>query len=460
MKRLIVNLVALIIALLGNGKSYAEQFKYKWINSSIVEDAIERPKAQSSDKNLVITLEGNPTDGTGCAYIFYENPRTNKFDLKVEVEGESKNSFTIRPEALKGLTTFKFQFYKNPNSAIGNVFEIPIDPKKLDLGSQDQNIKTKEYWLRYCMSQPNFNDPYDDKNNKVYLYFDENGKLLNNLPVNVDQNDKYYLSIISPKEMANRYSLKTVEGIYEPVDLLIRPITKPNLGDKTVSQSAEDMEQIEYAIKLIIAGPFTSDYFRFQITYDDTNANGQAKKMHSEVYSMKVNKLFHVGVGVSLINTNLSNPTFKTISNATDTTIQAFNSGSRTLVTLNVIWYWSVLQQNRKGSIITSGRDVLKDEPTFSLSRIYPTVGVSLDNLFRENLFGGFVYEFARGGSIIIGVHYGKVNELAYKDFQLGNSTFHGNDSDIKIDQVYKAAGFLGVNLDTRIFNILLGANK
>ena len=116
------------------------------------------------------------------------------------------------------------------------------------------------------------------------------------------------------------------------------------------------------------------------------------------------------------------------------------------------------LHQNPKGSTITNGRDVLKDEPTFSFRRLYPTVGVSLDNNFRENFFGRIVYEFAHGGSFIFGVHYGKVNQLADKNFNLGVSKFHGTDSYIKVDQVYRSAMFFGITLDTRIFNILTGS--
>ena len=202
---------------------------------------------------------------------------------------------------------------------------------------------------------------------------------------------------------------------------------------------------------LLVAGPFTSEYFKFSRTHPttgDTDDNGPE-------YSMKINKLYHVGVGVSYIGTNLASPDFRTIFNGTDTTIQSYNGGSRSMLTFNAIWYWSVLQQDHRGSIITSGRDILKDEPSWSFRRVFPTVGISLDGKFDENLFVGAVYEFARGGSIIGGMHYGKVKRLAMKDFTEGVTKFSGKDADIKTENVFKTSWFIGVNLDTRIFNTL-----
>src|SRR6185436_13909779 len=121
------------------------------------------------------------------------------------------------------------------------------------------------------------------------------------------------------------------------------------------------------------------------------------------------------------------------------------------------IWYWSILQQKAKGSVITNGRDVLKDEPTWSLTRIFPTIGVTLDNTFNENFFGGFVYEFARGGSFVAGIHYGRIRKLADKEFELNTTPYFGTTENIRLNNVYRSAFFFGVNVDTRILNTLFG---
>jgi len=119
------------------------------------------------------------------------------------------------------------------------------------------------------------------------------------------------------------------------------------------------------------------------------------------------------------------------------------------------MWYWTVLQQQKAGSVITKGRDILKDEPTWSLNRVFPTIGVSLDNKLSENFFAGIVCEFGRGGSIILGIHYGRVQELSDKAFILNKTVFTGTNEDIRINNVFIPRFFIGVNVDTRIFNAL-----
>ena len=178
------------------------------------------------------------------------------------------------------------------------------------------------------------------------------------------------------------------------------------------------------------------------------------------LYSVKINKLFHVGVGVSIVRSNLEAPEYKTYFNGDDTTIQSFNGGSRTLFTFNVIWYWTIFHQKKEGAVIPNGRDVLKDEPSFSLARLFPTVGVTIDDKFKENFFLGVVYEFARGGSFTAGMHYGRVDRLKDKDFELGKTPFSGTDADIKLDKVYKPGFYIGLNVDTRILNLLFSKGQ
>ena len=199
-----------------------------------------------------------------------------------------------------------------------------------------------------------------------------------------------------------------------------------------------------------------------QISFSSTVTISVKKKTDKNTYTqiasypLRINKLYHVGVGVSLINTTLSSPDFRVTPLTSNTnTISATNTGNRTLITFNVIWYWSLLQNPLNGSVITRGRDVLKDEPSFTVKRLFPTVGVSLDSKYKENFFVGGVYEFARGGSFIAGWHYGKIKELADTKFVLGESNYAGTQDNILTNDKWKWAFFVGVNLDTRIFNLL-----
>ncbi len=349
--------------------------------------------------------------------------------------------------------SLKLTFSKDDAAHTSSVI-VNIKPKEEGgTSSGTETMSISDFIDGNFRNQTNFMNPYDDKHNKVFLYFNENGKMLNSQPVNVDQNDEFHFIIACYKKDKDNYDVEVLEGIYSPSDLTIRPfkIIKNGTATKesTGNASASDHEptQIE-----IVSHPFTSETFKFQISYYDST---EKKYKHSKPYSFTINKLNHVGIGVSYIGTNLASPDFRTIFNGTDTTIQSYNGGSRSMLTFNAIWYWSVLQQDHRGSIITSGRDILKDEPSWSFRRVFPTVGISLDGKFDENLFVGAVYEFARGGSIIGGMHYGKVKRLAMKDFTEGVTKFSGKDADIKTENVFKTSWFIGVNLDTRIFNTL-----
>ena len=122
------------------------------------------------------------------------------------------------------------------------------------------------------------------------------------------------------------------------------------------------------------------------------------------------------------------------------------------MVTFNVIWYWkNTFKYIRTGSDLTRGRDIMK-EPDF-LTRINPTFGVSLDGKLTENFFIGGTFEFARGGSIIAGWHYGKVRQMADSDFVLGEDLFTGTEDEIRLTDKWKWGYFFGITLDTRIFN-------
>jgi hypothetical protein len=361
----------------------------------------------------------------------------------------------------KDKRTFTFKLSNAANPTPKECGSIEITWKKIEKASSaDVELKAQQNKKKIAdqfRRNTSFTNPYNNKADIIDLYFNENGRLLNHLPVNVDQNDIFFMHIVCVKGDELKYRVNVVEGEYAPVDLAIRPFDK--LTDVTgQGDEGEEPEEIakEYTSIVLRSGPYTTDNFKFQIAFDSTDATIR----NGPEYKVKVNKLYHVGVGVSIITSGLENPDYKMHFNGADTTIKAFDGARRTIFTFNVIWYWSILQQKRQGSVIPNGRDILKDEPTFSLSRIFPTIGVSIDNKFKENFFIGAVYEFARGGSLTAGLHYGRVNRLADKNFELEKTKFSGVDEDIKLNQVYKSGFYIGLNVDTRIFNLLFSKGQ
>jgi len=285
-------------------------------------------------------------------------------------------------------------------------------------------------------------------NDIAYICIDPYGNIIGRKPVNLDQDDEIVILMIVPNDPAyDEYSINDNDARYAPSDLSIRPMESisgniPNSGPLSTAQS--------YTVKRFEKGPYTSDDVTFTIMKANTVLNE---------FTIHINPLYHLALGVSYVSTSLENPDYQVVPLTTTTnTIQAVNSGRRTFLTINAIWYWWSTLKYIKGSTLTRGRDVLK-EPGF-FTRINPTFGIGLKGNLENNFFTGFNFEFARGGSITTGWHYGKVTRLLDHSFQTGVTEFSGLQADIKTTNQWKWGTFIGVTLDSRIFNRLFSASK
>lgn len=283
---------------------------------------------------------------------------------------------------------------------------------------------------------------YDVNDDRAFIIVDENGTLMGNSPVNIDQDDIIYVIMIGKPSEIKNYNVDYV-GTYKPVDLQMRSYDTPAITPK-MNSSTKD-----FSARVFTRGPFTSETVTIKIK--------KGKELKSS-YSLRVNKLFHLAFGISANITDLQNPTYVLQPlDATTNTIVAKDNGKRTLMSFNVIWYWrSTFRYLLPGSSITRGRDVLK-EPSF-WERINPSFGVSLNGNFSRNLFFGGNFEFARGGTINAGYHWGKVNKLMVKDFKFGETAYTGTT--VPVSEEWDGRFFIGIMLDTRIFNSLFTTAK
>lgn len=339
---------------------------------------------------------------------------------------ESKRNEEIKISVKCNEISKEFSIFNKYRSTNNNVTKISAD-EYFNKNDKTKNIYSRN--IRYA-------------GNKAYIFLDENGKYLGKLPVNLDEDDIIYLYMAVKKSEKNDYQIDITEGEYSPVDLQILP------GQDIKTQSSLPRE--EWDLIPVIYGPFTSDYFAFSV---------KKKKGENLVtissYKIKINNLYHLQIGASFVATYLRMPEYK-ISPLTDTTntIIDVSNNSRTLITVNVIWYLEpMLKYLFGGSKLMRGRDVLK-EPTF-LQRINPAFGVSLSENIAENFFFGLTLEFARGGNIIGGGHYGKTLQLADEKFELGKTQFNGQQDKIITKDKYEWKWFFGVTLDSRVFNKL-----
>jgi len=372
-------------------------------------------------------------------------------DLAGDLKLQEKDQLKITAQVKAGtLPSFSFTAAASADEKGKSSADTTADNNS---GEDDDTSKTLDEYLASTSATKDdvdlgsvYNNPsrYDKDGNKAYLIVDQNGELIGNYPVNIDQDDIIYVIIVGKKSVISKYTVDFT-GTYSPVDLQMRTFT-PVRSEFTPSAKIPDSDW-DFIVKK--RGPFTSANVVIKIKKSTTAGDALA------TYTMNVNTLFHLGFGVSFNRTTLENPSYRvTPINSTTNTISKYNGGQRNIVSFNVIWYWSsTVKYLLRGDNITRGRDVLK-EPSF-IERINPTFGVSFDKSITDNMFAGLTFEFARGGSLVGGYHFGKVNRLSMPNFVLGTTPFTGADADIKTSQESQRGGFFGLILDTRIFNAL-----
>ncbi len=289
--------------------------------------------------------------------------------------------------------------------------------------------------------------------NRVYLFFYPDGKQIDNFPIPVDQNTVFMIVIVALKADADRYSIQILEGEYAPSYLSLLPPAK-EAGFKMAKDDALECIMFE-------RGPFTTERFRFNIAFEDTT---EIKVEVLQTHSIRINKLYHAGFGVSFVSSKLQNPIYDVAPlDDTNNTIIALNDGSRGMVTINAIWYWPVLNipDAYKVSRLIQGRDILASPAFYRVWELtFPTFGVSLNKEWRSNFFFGLAYEFMRGAHLTFGAHYGEVTRLADEDFMVGRDIFDGTKSDIKTNQVWETDWYVGLTIDTHIFKAIIGYTK
>ena len=339
-----------------------------------------------------------------------------------------------------------------------HIQDFPLEISNATRG-KDTKLGSNSNAIAVFSSLAEFNNPYkyDRKGDRAHFFFDQNGFLIGPAPVNIDADDFIDVWVAVPESSKDDYSIEMV-GEYNASDLSIRPHEPIANGAAQGTGGEKAAEKFTYIHQIF--GPFTSDKATIKIYGKDTDGEAAILKQ----VDVKINKLYNVGIGASFVSTSLENPNFDIfpINGTANNTIRKINDGKRTMVTFNVIYYWKPtvdwITGKLKGSDhITRGRDVLK-EATF-WERLNPIFGVALSDKWKENFFLGGNFEFARGGSISAGWHYGKVQSLVDDKFKLGEDVFTGTKDEIKLTNSWKWNSFIAITVDTRIFNALFSHN-
>ncbi len=279
-----------------------------------------------------------------------------------------------------------------------------------------------------------------DASNTIHIFLFEDGNLLvKGFPTTATEKSKFQVHLYVRSSNADNYMVDYV-GKYDPAFNIQG--TNPNVIAAAGPAAPPTPQRIDFAV----AGPFTGNVI---ITLKHFTGGVYNAIVSSTI---KIAKTIYASIGSGILYTTLKNPAnIKTLTLPNgDTTLVADDYRGRALLTVMATFYpW--------------GRNDLL-LPSWSLKdRFGIAVGTSIatgTGHFSDAFFGA-QYDFAIGGSIVAGLHYGRVQRVSgidLKDFTFGETKFTG-DLEAKKYMSWEPGFFIGVQIDTRIFNQLFSRN-
>lgn len=312
-----------------------------------------------------------------------------------------------------------------------------------------QTITYNQY-RDFVIEKYDFKKHYDPKknifikDNIVHIFIDEYGNLIKiGIPTTAIEKYSYQLHLLTNSETIKTTSfVYSYRGEYTPTLNIQNKTLNEENQEPLSNKENEEPKIIEYSYEII--GPFTSD---FTIILKKVNST------ETTILDRTINiaKTYHVTISTGLFMTTMQNPINikESINSKGETTLIADDKNTRGLVTLNAVFY----PKGRSFLFPPSGG-------LFSPERFGILVGTQIDKDQFENFIGGIQFDFARGGSVALGAHYGRRNTIAgYKDFDFGEDKFEGNIS-TDIVKEWNIGFFIGANLDLRIFGQLFNASN
>jgi hypothetical protein len=416
-------------------------------------------KSNSNTKDLqdlMIVLKGVHNDDDGTNYSFsghnFDDPdglielTKNYISADKEITFNLSELSKVEDPPEKNIFEFKITYSgTNKPLVFGTSSSIILslkitEDKKLTDKKAFSSLEIQDASKEYVENETNYKKYYSSKTNlyleknTVHIFIDENGNLIETgIPTTAKENYIYQLHLLVESNNIGKASYKfTYDGKYQPkfnIEKKSEELTKLN-----ASENLEEPEIVEIPFAKI--GPFT-DEFTLKLEKIPNNKDKEVL-LNNKVH---VAKLYHVSVSTGLLATTLKNPQnieFMQMSDR-DTTLVADDPETRGILTIMATYY----PKGRSFLFPPSGG-------IFNLSRFGVQVGARLDNKIAENFFFGFSHDFARGGAISYGAHFGRRNYVAgHKNFNFGVDKFDLPELNVKKE--WQVGIYFGIVIDTRV---------
>lgn len=273
--------------------------------------------------------------------------------------------------------------------------------------------------------------------NTVHIFIDDVGNFLyGGLPTTATQENTYQFHVVTQTKADFRLK---VQGTFKPA---ILSVLETGDAEKTVPNATGEEATSVHHYEFGVEGPFTEEA---KVTIKNQSAGLTILDA-----TIKIAKLYHVSIATGFLATSLRNPSgiakmAVPNGNAGDSTLVADDPTGRGILSIMAVYY----PMGR--SFLVPPRGTL-----FSPERLGIVAGAQLDSKLNENFLAGLSFDFARGGSVTFGAHYGRRNYIAgYDKFRFRRDLIVG---DLVVKREWELGLFVGIIVDTRIalrlFNI------
>lgn len=180
--------------------------------------------------------------------------------------------------------------------------------------------------------------------------------------------------------------------------------------------------------------------------------------------SIRMSPVYIGSFEVGLLNSTLADPVYSLIPLQSDSVgvLHISDDGNRGMVTVMATLYSSpvIWIQKLCGAEIPAyklyGRNFLDDHEWYQ--RFFPAVGLEIGSSAVENLFLGLNYEFARGGNLFGGIHYGRVSTMDLPEgFIAGQTPISVNEFNLLLKEEWCIGAAFGLTLDIGILTNMIG---
>lgn len=300
----------------------------------------------------------------------------------------------------------------------------------------------------------------------IHLFFDQNGNsLIHSIPVGIART-RYVVHIVYLVPKNNPMNVD-YQAVQEPADIDEGIVIQNDgsLQNNLVLHAKPKDKNLEFEWRHyeIDLTPSSND-IKFDIMRSGYQLNNNNLEMSPPVTvasrMIKMKKIYHGTIEVGIVQTNIEDPAYALSTSPTDASqkvVKRTNDGKRILATAMYTFYLSpvvliekLFQPSKVQNYRLEGRSFVDDHKIYE--RIYPSIGIGLNDRLLDNVFLGLKFEFIRGGSFFAGYNRSKVNVFeADETFKFGETHITQESFDIKSVTKWKGGFCFGLNLDVRI---------